>query len=772
MQTNPSFTKHEQALAEYHSQMVPLYEPVLSCAWPRQEHPNPSFPNQSNPGQYVSDQALPHLGSIEGLEIEQLPLWQQAITALPPDQELWRALAGELIQGGRLGEGLALYRRLAKDNPVDAMAQHNLAGALLLCGDGAEAERCWRQSLALDPSLEEPRLLLGQRLLDRGNHPGAQALYESLDPEGPFGFSRRLGLAYLEVVEAQAKVAAIGAGLAQREGESPAEEPVPPEGAATPEALAPLEALVETAQSDVVRFRALVGRFAAAGQLDRALVLLNQAPAQGTPWAWDLEKLALIVAQGSRAAQQQQLVTTLLQRYPASPEVINAVGILLIDRDPAAAGEMFRGVIAHHPQYVPAVANLGLALDVQGLNQQRIDAHLQALSLETCLAGLHLNLGNLYADYGALIEAEICYRKAILLLPSFPEAWIALGNTLHHQRQQGPDLVALRKAYAIAPSMVLGRLSLGLVLLMYEQFEEGWAFYEARLDRDRAIYLPMGLEKWDGMAELDELVIVAEQGVGDLVQFMRYSILLALAIPRITILAEPKFHRLLHHYGGFAAVHSVKEPYRVMEKSAWYPMASLLGLLGITNDGVIIDTPYLVAEAESAKRWAGTMTPGPGQRLIGLNWQGNPSSEKYYFRGRSFPLETYAPIADLEGCQWVSLQKGPGSEQLERCAFRHRFVAAQAEIDQAWDFIETLSILAACDLVITSDTAVAHLAGALGRPTWVLLKYVPDWRWGLEGSTTPWYPTMRLFRQQQANNWEPVIAEVRDALSQFLADQP
>jgi len=187
---------------------------------------------------------------------------------------------------------------------------------------------------------------------------------------------------------------------------------------------------------------------------------------------------------------------------------------------------------------------------------------------------------------------------------------------------------------------------------------------------------------------------------------------------------------------------------------------------------VIIDAPYLAADPEKTKHWANAMAPGKGGSLIGFNWQGNPLTENSFFRGRSFPLETYAPLAELEGCEWVSLQKGPGSEQLEHCSFRHRFVAAQAEIDQAWDFVETLSILQVCDLVITSDTSVAHLAGALGRPTWVLLKYVPDWRWGLEGSSTPWYPTMRLFRQQEANNWEPVIAAVREALTTFLDEQP
>jgi hypothetical protein len=193
--------------------------------------------------------------------------------------------------------------------------------------------------------------------------------------------------------------------------------------------------------------------------------------------------------------------------------------------------------------------------------------------------------------------------------------------------------------------------------------------------------------------------------------------------------------------------------------------------LGIRNDAVIIDMPYLGVEPESAQRWETLLGKGPAVKLIGLNWQGNPQIEDSFFRGRSFPLETYAPLANCEGIQFVSLQKGPGSEQLETCSFRDHFIEAQEDVDGAWDFIETLSILQACDLVITSDTAVAHLAGALGRPTWLLLKFVPEWRWGMEGETSPWYPSMRLFRQDRSNDWGPVVDRVFDALKHWL-DQP
>ena len=726
--SNPAFAGHAAALVSYHEQITALYQPILSCPWPRQDWP----------GQ----------GSLAGLAIEDLPLFQNAIGALPDDPVLYRALAGDLIQRGRQGEGLALYRLLARKNPGDPVALHDLAAVLLLCGNSAEAESFWRQSLALKPAFEEPRFMFANLLLDRGDRQEAEHLYHGLDPQGPFSFYRSLALAYLLAT-----------------GDQPA-------SAQGPQGLDQLEALVEQARADGEWYRTLVRRFADAGALDRALQLLDEGPPQENAWAWDLEALALIAAKDPNNEQTCRQIDTLLQRYPNNPEVVNDVGILLLKTDPAAACELFRGVINQHPGNLPAMANLTLALGDQNQYEQAVDIMLRALQLDNCLGYLHLHFGHIYADYLALHEAAACYRKALLLSPFLTVAWMSLGNVLHHMRQKGPDLVALRKVVALDPELVMGRVSLALALLMYEQFDEGWALYEARLERYRSIHLPIGLDKWDGISELDELLIVAEQGVGDVVQFMRYSIILSLGIPRITILADPRFHALLNHYGGFAAVHSIKEPYRVMENSAWYPMASILGLLGIRHDAVIIDRPYLGVEPESAQRWEKLLRSEHPAKLIGLNWQGNPNIEASFLKGRSFPLETYAPLADSGGIQFVSLQKGPGSEQLETCSFRDHFVEAQAEVDGAWDFIETLSILQSCDLVITSDTSVAHLAGALGRPTWVLLKYVPDWRWGLEGSSTAWYPTMRLFRQQEANNWEPVIAAVHEALTTFLDEQP
>ena len=137
--------------------------------------------------------------------------------------------------------------------------------------------------------------------------------------------------------------------------------------------------------------------------------------------------------------------------------------------------------------------------------------------------------------------------------------------------------------------------------------------------------------------------------------------------------------------------------------------------------------------------------------------------------GRSLPLEAFAPLTAASDASLLSLQKGPGSEQLASCSFKERFVSCQAQINETWDFLETAAIITNCDLVITSDSAVAHLAGGMGHPVWLLLKKVPDWRWGLEGDTSFWYPCMRLFRQSERGNWDEVMQRVVAALNDRFA---
>ena len=205
------------------------------------------------------------------------------------------------------------------------------------------------------------------------------------------------------------------------------------------------------------------------------------------------------------------------------------------------------------------------------------------------------------------------------------------------------------------------------------------------------------------------------------------------------------------------------------EQDRWIPMMSLPPLLKQSEVFNKQKIPYLKATSERIQRWAKTLRNDHSMPLIGLHWQGNPEHEFTISRGRSLSIKELEPLFINQNVQWLSLQKGPGSEQITPSKWRERFHPDQDKVNDCWDFEETAAILMNCDLVITSDSGLAHLAAGLGRPTWLLLMKVPEWRWGLKGSTTPWYPSMRLFRQERRNDWNTLIKhQVMHALKQWL----
>lgn len=201
------------------------------------------------------------------------------------------------------------------------------------------------------------------------------------------------------------------------------------------------------------------------------------------------------------------------------------------------------------------------------------------------------------------------------------------------------------------------------------------------------------------------------------------------------------------------------------------PLMSLGKILGVTPQNPIINRSYIKPNIEQVEIWRQRLTP-ESRPIIGIHWQGSPKHEAKNLKGRSFPLEAFAPVASTIDLKLLSLQKGFGSEQLNTCSFKDRFVSCQDLINNTWDFLETAAMIANCDLVITSDSAVAHLAGGMGKNTWLLLKKVPDWRWGIEGDATFWYPSLRLFRQKERGNWNEVMERVAEALQKHFASKP
>jgi tetratricopeptide (TPR) repeat protein len=258
---------------------------------------------------------------------------------------------------------------------------------------------------------------------------------------------------------------------------------------------------------------------------------------------------------------------------------------------------------------------------------------------------------------------------------------------------------------------------------------------------------------------------MGEQGLGDMIQFLRYAPLMQRWADRVALCLPEKLHGLVASSG---LPVRLLTPAQAMAQGhgQWLPLLSAPRLLGVGPERVQVAAPYLKVAAERLAYWRQQLRGGlaAGEQLVGLHWQGNPATETNELEGRSLPLEALAPLAQRAGLRFVSLQKGPGSDQLNSCSFRARFVDCQEDVDAAWDFADCAAISLACDLVISSDSALAHLAGAVGAPTWLLLHQHSDWRWGEAGDRSWWYGSMRLFRQQEGEGWETVVAKVAKAL--------
>ena len=254
---------------------------------------------------------------------------------------------------------------------------------------------------------------------------------------------------------------------------------------------------------------------------------------------------------------------------------------------------------------------------------------------------------------------------------------------------------------------------------------------------------------------------MSEQGFGDTLQFSRYALHLQHQGFDVTLLSQPALVPLLKDAIGLKQVVSELKIEQWAERQPiWMPLLSLLPSMQFDELWAPFRNGYLNIEAERTEKWSNLLRRTPGKRLIALNWQGNPNHENsLYSRGRSLAFEKLQALSQLKNVEFVSIQKGPGSEQIQNNNGL-KFVAGQETVNKSMDFKDTAAVIANCDLLISSDSAVVHLAGAMGKPTWVVLRWIPEWRWGLEGEHTAWYKSVRLFRQPRDGDWNTVIKNI------------
>ncbi|MDR3619965.1 MAG: tetratricopeptide repeat-containing glycosyltransferase family protein [Paludisphaera borealis] len=407
----------------------------------------------------------------------------------------------------------------------------------------------------------------------------------------------------------------------------------------------------------------------------------------------------------------------------------------------------------------PAWNNLAAALQQLDQPEEAERCCREALRIEPAYADAHNNLGNTLHNRGRYSEALACYERALELEPNRDDIHHNLGNTHRAEGRLAESLACYESALRLSPEHARVNFSRAMLYLQSGDLRRGFAEVRWQYKCEGAIEPFFSGPCWDG-SPLDGRTILLHdhQGMGDMLQFIRYAPMVAARGGRVVVACSRPLARILKSCSGVADTF-----FRFGETPAYDSqrvLMSLPDLFGTTLDTIPATVPYLAADpADVARR--GEELGGESGFKIGIAWQGNPGHNKD--RERSFPLDLYEGLSRVPGVRLYSLQKGFGAEQLG--GLDGRFDVTDLGSGTS-DFLDTAALIANLDLVIAPDTALAHLAGALGAPVWVALPYAPDWRWMLGREDSPWYPSMRLFRQPKWGDWSTVFERMREAASE------
>ena len=510
--------------------------------------------------------------------------------------------------------------------------------------------------------------------------------------------------------------------------------------------------------------------------------------------------LALQHHQAGRLSEAESLYRQILAVQPNHAETHHHLGVIAhqAGRDDLAA-ERIRQALILDPNNPTAHSNFGNALAEQGFLDEAIAAFHRALRLKPDYQKVHYNLGNALRRRGQLDEAALAYRRALQLEPSFPEAHINLGSVLREKGQLDQAMTEFCRALKLKPDYPEAHNNLGdalaeqgrfeeatasffralqlkpddarakfnysLLLLLRGDFECAWPLFEERCVAlhytDRRFSKP----PWDGRILNGQRVLVhAEHGFGDSIHFIRYAPLIARRGGEVVVECQRALVELFRSVQGVSEVVATGDTLPAFDLHV--PMLSQPFIFKTTFQSIPHEVPYLFTESSRREAWRGRVRSDRSRLKVGITWAGIPRT--IHLQKRHIPLESLLPLWCVGGVDFFCLQIGDGLKQLRQTPSASSIVDHTEHIN---DFADTAALIAELDLIISVDTAVAHLAGALGQPVWTLLSVVPDWRWGLKSERTPWYPTMRLFRQLVAGDWDSVIQQVAESLSRAAMEK-
>lgn len=431
--------------------------------------------------------------------------------------------------------------------------------------------------------------------------------------------------------------------------------------------------------------------------------------------------------------------------------------------DVVAAEACFRQAVHLVPDFAEAYTNLGLLLERKSDAEAAEVCYRRSIEINPAYSETYLNLGALLAGKKRFDEAETAYLQAVAFSADSPEGWSNLGALYACMKREVEAEQCYRTAMSLDASYATARFNLSYLLLRQGRFEEGWHCLEAR-NWYAALAAHLDFPRWQGESLAGKSILIGcEAGHGDMIQFCRYaSVLKAQGAASVGMICHPALKSLFADVEGVDTVISLDERIPSSGWDFWTPPLSIPYYCKTRLDTIPADIPYIKAPRNRIESWAAQL-PKTGLRVC-LVWKGSTRFEND--GDRSLPsLDVLAPLGSIADVLFFSLQKGAGEDEAMQPPDGLKLTHLGAQLA---DFADTAAVVSNLDLVICVDTAVAHLAGALGKPCWVLLPYYKtDWRWLTERIDSPWYPTMRLFRQTTMGDWNTVVDEVVAELKQW-----
>ncbi|MBN2314924.1 MAG: tetratricopeptide repeat protein [Sedimentisphaerales bacterium] len=499
-----------------------------------------------------------------------------------------------------------------------------------------------------------------------------------------------------------------------------------------------------------------------AGRLDTAKQLCLEILQTRPNHARALHLLGAMAYQKGLYGQAIDLIRKAIKNNPNVPQFHNTLGATL-----RAVGELQEAVAAYEraisldPGYGSAYMNMGNVFLSQNQFPLAVDKYRHALSLDpTCIEAYNRMAIALQYEGEHDAAIDIC-QQALSLKPDDAEAYNTMASVLMKKGYQNEAIENYRRALTLKPDYVEAHCNLGMILLLNGQFEEGWSEYRWRLQTHNNTCLQRySIPCWDGSPFVGQkLVVHYEQGFGDNIQFIRY-------LPMVksrggTVICETlkPLSGLLRAFPGIdELIDAPINDNSLLEMCLHVPLLELPRIFGTTLHTIPCNIPYLHADPIKAKRWRERLT---GKNFkVGIVWAGQSTHTED--RSRSCHLRDFLRLAKIPGVQLISLQKGVATREIEELAQKGPITNLSDKLN---DFSDTAAVIENLDLIISVDTAVLHLSGAMGKPAWALLSSSPDWRWLLARHDSPWYPTIRLFRQRRYGDWKEVFNRITEELN-------